>query len=178
MAVVLSVVVPLWAYTQLPDQVATHFGGSGDPDGWMSRGANLGFSLAMSLLLVGLMPVIAWATTLGDLTFVNFPTKAQKEYWTRPENRAAFRAKFVESMAAFGAMLALFLVAMEIEMVAANHREPPHMGVSMWVALGVFLAGTGWWIVDLFRILRIPPGAAQATQEPTGPDRPGHRIRG
>ena len=35
----------IWAYPRLPDQVASHFGYNGQPDGWMSRGVFTGFGV-------------------------------------------------------------------------------------------------------------------------------------
>ena len=39
----------VWSGSQLPERVATHFNGSGEPNEWMSRSANQMFMLAFGL---------------------------------------------------------------------------------------------------------------------------------
>ncbi len=157
-----SVIANLWAYGELPDRAATHFGGSGEADGWSSREANLGASLAVTAVLL-LIPLITWAITRGSLRFVNFATKRQRDYWTAPEHRAEFRRRFLAAMLVFSAMTNALLLVGTLSTVAANRSDPPVLGNSMWVALGVYLIGTVLWLIDLFRLLRPPADPPTAT---------------
>jgi uncharacterized membrane protein len=54
---------------QLPDRVATHFNGRGQPDGWMSRPAHLPlmamFGLGFPLLIAGICFVIRFLPDSG-----------------------------------------------------------------------------------------------------------------
>ena len=65
LAIVLALLLALLQYTdyypRLPDRIASHFGASGQADGWSSKAAffatNLGIALAMALLFL----FIGWA---------------------------------------------------------------------------------------------------------------------
>ncbi len=78
---VAKVVSLIWAATQLPDRVASHFGSSGAADGWMGRREFLIFDTAITVvLMVGLpwlgtgflvvsgafvVAVLTWALLVG-----------------------------------------------------------------------------------------------------------------
>ncbi|HPZ97428.1 MAG TPA: DUF1648 domain-containing protein, partial [Phycisphaerae bacterium] len=50
-------------YPRLPDRVASHFGASGEPDGWQSKQAFTTFTIAFPIVLAALM-IGAQATML------------------------------------------------------------------------------------------------------------------
>jgi serine/threonine-protein kinase len=73
-----------WSASQLPERVATHFNGSGEPNGWMSRSAN-----QMSMLIFGLVfplfvVVFCFAARFLPAGLINLP---DKDYWLAPERR-------------------------------------------------------------------------------------------
>src|SRR5262245_40603264 len=75
-----------WVASLMPEVVATHYDGAGNPNGWMSRTGMVGFHLGMlgvtALAFVGL-PV---ALRRMSSTLINIPNR---EYWLAPERRAA-----------------------------------------------------------------------------------------
>ena len=66
-------------------------------------------------------------------------------------------------MLVFSAMTNALLLVGTLSTVAANRSDPPVLGNSMWVALGVYLIGTVLWLIDLFRLLRPPADPPTAT---------------
>ena len=70
---------------QLPDQVATHFDSSGQPNGWMSRSTHLLFTMALCfgvpLFVVATLFVVR---CLSD-SIINIP---HRDYWLAAERRA------------------------------------------------------------------------------------------
>src|SRR5215510_11384097 len=71
---------------KFPEQVATHFNFSGQPDGWMSRPAYLlfiaGLSLGLPLFIVGSCYVLRFLPPGA----INLP---HRKVWLAPERRAA-----------------------------------------------------------------------------------------
>src|ERR1700680_4877396 len=85
-------------YGQLPDVVASHFNGSGVPNGWQSKSAFFGLFVAMNVLsaVVGFGIPRIIATVPPQL--INLPNK---RYWLAPEHPA-------ESMGLLGVYYVLF----------------------------------------------------------------------
>src|SRR5947208_13832382 len=71
---------------QLPDRVATHFGGTGHPNGWMTRTQYRNFTLGLGLgTPVFILAVFAIVERLRGVG-LNIPNKA---YWLEPDRQQA-----------------------------------------------------------------------------------------
>lgn len=154
-------------YPHLPDQVASHFGGGGVADGWMSKQGFAAFSIvfpiAMATLLTGIQASIS---LLGRMpaSMVNVPNRW---YWLAPERKEetiAFlagrtsRFMLVTGVATTGLMGAVTLRAME-----ANLQPEPRL-TGFWPVLVVYLAvivgGSVRLMIGMRRKFgRVPPGA-------------------
>jgi len=94
LAIVAWVQVPL-ALERLPERVATHFDGAGNPNGWMTRDGLFAFwSGLIGFLLVSFVATFAVTSRVPD-RWINLP---HKDYWLAPERRQ----ESLDSVATFG----------------------------------------------------------------------------
>ena len=106
----------------LPDRLASHFGASGMPNGWMTKSQ---FFITYAVVILPAFIVEFWAhgriakTPDAKLRLPN------KEYWLAPEHRAETFAYFENFFAWFGcAFLLVEVSAMGLAM-RANFDTPP-----------------------------------------------------
>ncbi|MEM7478670.1 MAG: DUF1648 domain-containing protein, partial [Planctomycetota bacterium] len=146
----------MWHLSHLPDQVASHFNGQGEPDGYMSR---MGYAVMMMLLLVG-MPAflvgITKATRFLPKELVNMPNK---EYWLADDRRVETLAS-VETMIVWISCLTegLFLGLQQLTYYA-NMNQANLSTTGMIVLLALYLIGVAVSIVWMYRRFRLPHGA-------------------
>jgi uncharacterized membrane protein len=137
---------------QLPDCVATHFNGSGQPNGWMNHFAYLIFTTAFGfvfpLLLVGLSFIGRFIST----KFYNIP---HRDYWLAPERQAeTFSYIFCHSLW-FSCIALYFIIGLHFSIVQANSVTPAHLSTPLILGLlGFFVAGIVVWIINMFRYFR------------------------
>ncbi len=141
-----------WSGTQLPDRVATHFDGPGQPNGWMSRANNqaftLVFGLAFPLFIVGL----TYATRFLPSSLVNIPNR---QYWLVPERKQETSDYLVRHSLWLACLLVGFVTGIQYSIVQANKQSPPHLSSSTLLqVLAPFLAAVVVWLVVLFHHFR------------------------
>lgn len=138
----------------LPGRLATHFGGRGQPNGWMNRS---GYTTFISLLGVGLpLFVIALCFLCRFLPAwtVNIPNR---EYWVSPERRSRTYGYLLAHSLWLGCLLVAFVAAMHYLTIQANRSIPVHLaGGSMIMVLAVFLGCLAIWVVALMRHFQRP----------------------
>jgi len=144
----------------LPDPVASHFGGSGAADGWMSRDAFVGVYAAVVAASLGPLAAVAFGLGRAPVAWINVP---HREHYLAPERREATLAALSEYIAALGALALTFLIAV-MEMVrVANLATPPRLPDTFIPALALFAVAT---VVILIRRF---PRPAQTTSSSTRP---------
>lgn len=142
----------LYYYPRLPDRVASHFGASGAPNGWMGKGVFVGFYVGLIALLGFLL-----AKTAGGLagmadSRVNIPNK---EYWLAPERREESlgfisRHFYWFGAATFALVLDFMHQAFRVNLGQAAGLERP------FLSLGCYLVVTAAWIAGLYARFRRP----------------------
>jgi serine/threonine-protein kinase len=154
----LAILQAAWYYPQLPETVASHFGVSGKPDGWMSRQSFLLVELITSFIVALLMLAMYAVFALGSMDIMNMPNK---EYWTAPERKDATRNMLASFALRFGILLQLFLLAVFILAAQANLNSQPRMSGAVWICLAGFLGATIVLAARMiWRFMRIPREAA------------------
>ena len=143
-----------WSALQLPERVASHFNGSGEPNGWMSRSANQMSMLVFGLVFPLFVVVLCSLMRFLPASLINLP---DKDYWLAPERRGETFNYLVEHSLWFSCMAVCFVIGLQYSIVQANRQMPPHLSSALLLALaGLFLAGTGGWVVSLLRHFRQP----------------------
>jgi uncharacterized membrane protein len=111
-------------YPLLPDRLASHFGASGTPNGWMTKSQ---FFIAFAVILLPALAVEFWVSrsiAKRSDAKVRLPNK---EYWLAPERRHETFAYFDSFFAWYGcAFLFVEVFAMGLAM-RANFDTPPQL---------------------------------------------------
>lgn len=139
----------------LPDRLATHFGASGKPDGWMSRDSHIRFMLTFGVGFPLLVPAVVFCCRFLPAALVNIP---HRDYWLSPEHRQdSLNFLFAHSLW-LGCAAALFVAGCHWMVVDANRHVPARLstGLLVGVTLG-FLLLLGIWIAMLLRrFMKLP----------------------
>jgi uncharacterized membrane protein len=144
-----------WSAPQLPELVATHFNGHGEPNGWMSRFANQMFMLLFGLCFPLLIVLLCYATRFLPSGLVSIP---HPDYWLAPERRRETSYYLVGHSLWLACLAVCFVIGIQFSMVQANNQNPPHLSMPMILAVvGSFLAGSVICVVVLMRHFRHVP---------------------
>ena len=135
---VVSVLQHAWYWTQLPAEVATHYGIDGQPNDWMSRTiATLmlcGFQIGIPFFLIA---VTSLASRLPN-SMVNIP---HRQYWLHPDRRSATLAWMSSMMGWIAVMSAIFMIIIGHLTFLANMAGSGLDVRFFLVSLGTYLSG-------------------------------------
>lgn len=125
-------------YPILPDRIASHFNGAGQPDGWMpKRDFVLSFGIILGVLWVVMSAVNAMLPRLPQ-DQINLPNKA---YWLAPERSAATWDYITGYMNFTVAATLALLIAVVYSVFQANLSPEPRLGQPMSVLAVAFVIG-------------------------------------
>lgn len=140
-------------YQQLPERIASHFDGSGSPNGWMNKSSFTSSMLAVGLGIPALVIVIMYSIRFLPARFLNVPNP---DHWRDPNNyRKACDFLFVSSLW-FGSAYMIWHAFLSRMVVAANQSSPPHLdSVKAMLVTGLLLVFMFVWVlVLLLRFLK------------------------
>ncbi len=145
----------VWASSAaLPPMVASHFGPSGAATGFMARGDYVRVMLVLVTVLpisLGLVPGLL--LTLPGVR-INVPNR---DHWLAPPQREATISYLRRRIAAFGALLTLFLTYVHWLLLRANLATPPALANARLIgAVMLFTAAIALSIAALMRHFRRP----------------------
>jgi len=140
-----------WQY--LPERVATHFNGSGKPDGWMSRDNATMTMMALQTLIPLMFIALGYAIYRIPTSLINIP---HREFWLHPDRRDASVQFIARNTAVFSLGLSLFFLGINHLTFRANTNGGVLEPVGFWVLMGCFLAFTCLWTFWLLVRFRLP----------------------
>jgi uncharacterized membrane protein len=157
MALALALRVAL-VWSQLPDPMASHFSGGGQPDAFMSRS---GFFIAMALLGGGSVAAVFASPILLRITPRKLLNLPNRDYWLATDER---RDAAVDRLAGLmgwvgAATTALLVIATELT-VQANLEKKNLDEATFLFFLAVYFVFVIAWLVKTMRVFRIPEGSA------------------
>lgn len=125
----------------LPDRLATHFGGSGQPNGWMTRDQHI---LGITLLGFGLPALvigICYSLRFFPSSMLNVP---RASYWRSPEHYPEACRILLRWSFWFGAVSFIWTGVLNYQLILANRLNPPFLAPLPVVILsGIYVAATG-----------------------------------
>ncbi len=151
--VAILVGVAITDHQHLPEKIASHFNGRGEPNGWISRSSFTWSMLAVGIGIPSLVIGIMYLIRFFPAKYLNVPNPT---YWRDPANyRKACDFLFISSLW-FGSAFLLWQTLFSHSIVAANQVSPPHLDSAKAVLMTVpLLACTlSWVIVIILRFLR------------------------
>jgi uncharacterized membrane protein len=139
----------------LSENVASHFDGAGDPNGFMSRA---GYNQFILLFAVGIPALIVCSSTfllrLASVS-INIPNK---EYWLSAQNKRGTIQFLQGHVACLGMLIASFIAYVYWLVLEANSVQPPKLSNGLFfIGMGAFLISVllwGLWLVVKF--MRLP----------------------
>jgi uncharacterized membrane protein len=136
----------------LPDPVATHFGGSGAPDAWLTRPA---YTLGM-LFFVTAFPLLMVAAIGGVPRLLpGLVSLPNRDYWLSPGRRRASLEYLTAHACWLGCLITLTAAAIHGAILDAHHREPVRLdNAAVLTIVVVFLLAEIGWIALLWRRFR------------------------
>ena len=144
--VLLALVQTAYYYPQMSDPIASHFDGSGRPDGWSSRAGFFGIHLAMVAMCVAIFVGLPRTFTRMPTRWISLPNR---DYWLTPERREGTVRFLQTSMIWFGAAH-MFLEVYVIQLVVlANRSGTNQLSSSIWYVMIGYFAFTFVWLAIL-----------------------------
>ena len=131
----------------LPDRLATHFGATGQPNGWMTREQH---SIGITLLGFGLPAFvigICYCLRFFPASMLNVP---RASYWRSPEHYPEACRILLRWSVWFGAISFLWTGILNYQLVLANRLSPPFLApIPVVILSGIYIVATGILIVVL-----------------------------
>ena len=89
--IALALLQAVFYYPQLPDTIATHFAGNGEPNGWSSKSTFFLLMIGIMVFIgISLGPSVLWLWQPG---LVNLPNR---DYWLAPERNEQTKQFFAD----------------------------------------------------------------------------------
>jgi len=147
----------LYSYPRLPERVASHFNGAGQPDGWTSRGMFFLTYLGILSLVILIFLVLPLALRRLPAGMINLPNR---DYWLAPERRAETFAFIGRQLLWFGTATLAFLGLTFQLTIQANLSPRRHLPTTfLLVALGIYGAFIALWLIRFLLRFKKPAGA-------------------
>ena len=147
-----------FSVSSLPDCVATHFNGSGEPNGWMSKSSYLMFMSAFSIVLPLFLIGTSFTLRIFPEKYFNIP---HRDYWLAPERRAETFSYLFRHSLWFACIVLGFISGIHFSIIKANSLIPAHLSTPLILSLiGCFLSALVVWIVSM--ILRFNSASKSA----------------
>lgn len=142
-------------YPQLPEHMASHFNGAGQPNGWASKAFFFGLTGFVLVLLTACFAILpAWIQRMPP-RLINLPNK---DYWLAPERREATMASIAAALTWFGCAALTFLNAVTWLVIRVNlSLDPALPSPPMWGLIAAFLLCVVLLIVRMLYLGRRPP---------------------
>lgn len=152
-----NLAVTLITLVVLPGRVAIHFGAHGAANGWASGRVNALIMTSVHLLIFCSFAFAGWLVGALPARWINLP---HREYWLSPARRPQTADCVQIYCWRFGGATFLLLLAIGVLSLRANQTSPVTLNMQrFYAALGAYALYTVYWLIDLHRAFRLPPGA-------------------
>lgn len=147
-----------WTAPLLPERSASHFGASGEADGWMHRSSYLPFMAVVGLAVPCFLVALIYSLTrFLPIECCNLPNR---DYWFGPETRRETCTYILYHSCWYGSLFVLFFAGIHWLTIQANRQGAESATLSipgMIVVSGGFLLATIVWIISMMRHFKKAP---------------------
>lgn len=150
-AAALAVLHGAFYISRMPDVMAVHFGTSGVPDGFSSRGAFFAIAFGMTALNVIVFGLAPWIVQKKRIRKLSLPGRSR---WLSPDNIDQFYFYLREKMAWFGIVNLVF--GGVVSQLVFNANSAPNQrldGSAFFVLLTAYFVFVIIWLYTFFRKL-------------------------
>lgn len=142
----------MYYFSALPEHIASHFDGAGNPDGWMSRSSFFGLQAVLLVLLVTEFLVLPYIIERMPDSLINIPNK---HHWLSVERRRETFGTIRRYLEWFAvATLTLFLFVNQL-LYTANIEHKNLSGPWMWTILIVYFLFVIVWLIKFAMQFRV-----------------------
>ena len=152
----ISVVAFILATTgNLPENIASHFNGSGLPNGFMSQ---KGYLIFMLVFVLGIPSVVVGGISAAlriAQSSINIPNK---NFWLAPERKQETIQYLTGHVAWLGCMFSIFIAYVHWLLIKANSVQPAQLSNShLFLGIGALLLSIVLWgsLLSL-KFMRVP----------------------
>lgn len=150
--VILAVIQTIFYYPQLPDTLASHFGGSGGANGWSPKETFFLIHFGTILLITGIFLLFPLILRHTPTSIINLPNK---KYWLSEERREQTFMFIKEKMYWFGVVnLLLIICTIQLAINANLDSKKGFSSSAMWIILGAYLICLLIWIITFITRFR------------------------
>ena len=146
--VVATVLHMIYYYPLLPDRVASHFDGSGRPNGWSGKNTFFSIYAAVVILLAFIQIMTRLSSAKMPVSLINLPNR---DYWLAPERRAESMAVLMKYLSVFWSATLFFLMGTMQLAIEVNLGWSRGLGEWFFFLLAAFVFFTLAWTVVLIR---------------------------
>ncbi len=140
-------------YVNLPEMVASHFDGGGNPNGWMSKSTFVIFELFLLIFVVGQFMLVPRMIAKMPDSLISLPNKT---YWLAAERRAETFFVIRNYFEWFSVALLILFIAINQLVFRANLGHENLSSKETWVIIALFLVFVFVWLISLVRKFRKP----------------------
>ena len=140
-------------YSSLPEIMASHFDGAGNPNGWMSKSFFLIIQGALLLLIICISFFLPKLINKTPHKWINLPNK---DYWLVKERREETITTIAKYHEWFCISLLILFIAVNQLVFQANLEKKPLPSAPMWVILGLFFTFVIIWLILFIGQFRKP----------------------
>jgi uncharacterized membrane protein len=133
---------------QLPEPIASHFAGNGQPDGWMSRAGFVGFEACLVGFMAGVFLGVGWLGRRYGATLIHVPNR---EYWFAPERSEASSARLLQALLWLLAGVVAFVIAVNQLVFEANRSRAGLSGADLLAVMACAVLAVIAWSLHLYR---------------------------
>lgn len=149
-----GIVQILHYYPLLPERMASHFDGSGRPDGFQSSRGFAGLSASILVMTVVIFGGLGALLRRIPSKWFNLPNR---DFWLAPERREETIGRISTRMEWFGAAsLALYLYVIQMVVETNLTPSPALDSQKMFLVLGLYLLFAGIWMARFISGFRRP----------------------
>ena len=149
--VLTAIVQTIYYYPKIPDVVASHFDGLGDPNGWSSKLLFFGIYAAAILLTIFIFVIVPGLVAKSSGKGLKIPNKS---YWLAPERQHGTIKFYRTHFLYFGIanlLLAIFVIQL---VILANFKEQPRLDRSIVWALILYFIFVALWLIRFYTKFR------------------------
>lgn len=139
-SILISLLLPVFLYEQLPDRMATHFALNNQADGWMNKTSYLFFHYGLTFFFSFLFMGFAYLLPKLPSSLINIPNK---DFWLN-EKRKRFTLDVLQTLLFYlGTLCIILFVTLFFSVFLANIDGSNKLSSFSWILILVFLSSTG-----------------------------------
>jgi uncharacterized membrane protein len=139
-----SLIQYYYYFPKLPDDLASHFDGSGHPNGWMSKPVFFMVYFGMLALFAVVFALLPYLFHRLPVSLISLPNR---DYWFKPERRTETISFMSSQMLRYGNATLLLLIFIFELVLRANLKPSKIISSSvMWMLLSAYGIYTLIWV--------------------------------